>query len=125
MKLNWLIKISNIWCNLENNYKEYFISCLKLINEQLEQIENINFSNSYTLYNNKFLIYKKILLKNNIEKNKKNSSLFKYLKNTISDSEIFIYEPSSLLGYIRRIKLELTDIYRYECSGFFIFSFYR
>ena len=117
--------------NLENNYKEYYISCLNLINKQLEQIENINFSNSYKFdyNNNKFLIKKdkKILLKkflNNIEKNKKYSSPFKYLKNTLSDSEIFIYEPGSLSSMsIKRIKTELIDYYKSECSGFFIFSF--
>jgi hypothetical protein len=116
--------------NSKENYKEYYISCLNLINKQLEQIENINFSNSYIFDDNKkFLVEdKKILLKmflNNIEKNKKYSSPFKYLKKTFSssmDGKIF-GKLSSWSGVNNRIQKELIDYYQSECSGFFIFSF--
>ena len=120
--------------NLKNNYKEYYISCLNLINKQLEPIRNINFSNSDKCdYNNKDMIFKvlikkdkKILLKkflNNIEKNKNNSSPFKYLKKTKFDYEIFIFEPQLEGPVLKRTKYILIDNYKNEYSGTFIFSF--
>ena len=61
---------------------------------------------------------------NNFENIKNNSSSFKYLKKTIYDSEIFIFEPSSSLkAAIKRIKIDLIDYFRNNYEGTFIFSF--
>ena len=124
--------------NLKDNYKEYYISCLKLINKQLKSIGNITFIKSYKFdYNNSDLIYKFTMkqdneksrmickkLINNIEKNKNNTSPFKYLKQTKYDSELFIFEPSSISNsFIKRMKKELIEYFKNESYGIFIFSF--
>ena len=43
--------------NSKENYKEYYISCLNLINKQLESIGKINFKSSskFNYMNNDFL----------------------------------------------------------------------
>ncbi len=124
--------------NSKENYKEYYISCLNLINKQLESIGKINFKSSskFNYMNNDFLFKfsikqdyekrKKLCKKylNNFENIKNNSSSFKYLKKTIYDSEIFIFEPSSSLkAAIKRIKIDLIDYFRNNYEGTFIFSF--
>ena len=64
---------------LENNYKEYYISCLNLINKQLESLGKINFKSSskFNYMNNDFLF--KFSIKQDYEKRKKLCK--KYLNN--------------------------------------------